>query len=171
MKSKATDIKNMLGLKRDENYKFKLPKVEIKFDFSKTNFSSANANSKTHILILNTMSPKSLLSGASVDLDKVLKKASKHEYHHIFPSKHLERLGKEKREINIISNIFFLTRSDNNKIKDNDPKNYGAKIEATKRAEYLASALIPESFDSISYDEFVIERTRMLEEKAIELMA
>lgn len=167
----AADIRNMLGLKDDENYEFRQPKAEIKFDFSKTNFSAANANSKTHILMLNSLMPKSLLSGASVDLDKVLKKASKHEYHHIFPSKHLERLGRERREINITSNICFLTRSDNNNIRDKDPKDYGANIGAAKRAEYLASALIPENFDSMDYDEFIVERTRMLEEKAEELMA
>lgn len=167
----ATDIKYMLGLKEDENYDFRLPKVDIKFDFSKTNFSSASANSKTYILMLNSLVPKSMLSGASIDLGPVLKKSSKPEYHHIFPSKHLERLGKERREINITSNICFLTRSDNNKIKDSDPRDYGAGIEITKRAEYLASALIPESFDSMTYDEFIDERTRMLEEKAEELMA
>jgi hypothetical protein len=48
----ATDIANMLGLKNDENYDFKLPKNEIKFDFAKSNFSAGNANSKTHILLL-----------------------------------------------------------------------------------------------------------------------
>ncbi len=167
----AVDIRNMLGLKLDEDFDFRFPKAEVKFDFSKTNFSSANANSKTHILMLNTLSPKSLLSGASVDLDKVLKKASKHEYHHIFPSKHLERLGRERREINITANICFLTRSDNNTIRDKDPKDYGADIETTKRDEYLTSALIPENFDIMEYDDFVAARTQMLEEKAKQLMA
>jgi hypothetical protein len=167
----ANDIISMCGLKKDEDYEFKQPKIEIKFDFSKTNFSAANANSKTHILILNSLSPKSLLSGASVDLDKVLKKASKHEYHHIFPKKHLERLGKERGEINVVSNICFLTRSDNNTIKDKDPKEYGANINNKNRAEYLSSALIPETFNFMTYEEFIVERTRLLEEKAHELMA
>ncbi len=167
----ATDIRNMLELKKDENYDFKQPKAEIKFEFSKSNFSSGNANSRTYILLLNAVSPKSLLSGANIDLDKVLKKASKHEYHHIFPNKHLERLGKERREINILANICFLTRADNNKIKDKDPKVYGADIEVTKRAEYLQSALIPEDFDSLEYEQFLVSRTKILEEKALELMA
>ena len=167
----ATDIINMAGLKNDEDYTFKLPKDEIKFDFSKSSFSSGNANSKTHILLLNSLAPKSLLSGASIDLDKVLKKASKHEYHHIFPKKHLERLGRERKEINVLTNICFLTRADNNSIKDKDPKVYGADIERSKKSEYLSSALIPDNFDSIEYDKFISDRTLLLEAKARELMS
>lgn len=81
----STDITNMIALRNDENYDFRFSKDEIKFDFIKSNFSSVNANSKTFILLLNSITPLSLLSGAKIDLDKVLKKASKHEYHHIFP--------------------------------------------------------------------------------------
>ncbi len=166
----AADINSMLGLKADENHEFRMPKPEIKFDFTKSNFSSATANSRIYILLLNSMQPKSLLSGARVDLDKVLKKASKHEYHHIFPSKHLERLGYERNAINVLANICFLTRADNNNIKDKDPKIYGSDIERTKREEYLSSSLIPSNFDSISYEEFISFRVKLLEEKAYELM-
>lgn len=167
----ATDITSMLGLKENENFDFKFPKDEIRFDFANSNFSSGNANSKVHILLLNSQSPKSLLSGANIDLDKVLKKGSKHEYHHIFPKKHLERLGEEKKKVNTLANICFLTRSDNNSIKDKDPQKYGADIDNLKRDEYLKSALIPNNFDEIDYDSFLSERTKLLELKARELMA
>ncbi|POC06776.1 hypothetical protein CRN39_14580, partial [Vibrio vulnificus] len=65
----------MLGLKSNEDFDFKLPKREIKFDFAKSNFSTGNANSKTHILLLNSMNPKSLVSGSVIDLNNALKRA------------------------------------------------------------------------------------------------
>ncbi len=167
----AADIEHMKGLKEDENYDFRFPKHEIKFDFSKSTFSSANANSKTHILLLNSVTPYSLLSGAKIDLDKVLKKASKHEYHHIFPKKHLEREGRSRNEINVLANICFLTRADNNKIKDRDPAKYGAQIDTKRKQEYFASALIPMDFESLDYKEFIEKRTALLEQKARKLMA
>jgi hypothetical protein len=166
----AADIVSMLGLKKDENFDFKFPKDDIKFDFAASSFSSGNANSKILILLLNSVTPYSLLSGAKIDLDIVLKKASKHEYHHIFPKKHLEKLGTPQSEINILANICFLTRADNNAIKDSDPAIYETRIDAIRKNEYLASALIPNDFGSLGYEEFVKKRILLLEHKAKELM-
>lgn len=166
----AADITNMLGLKNNENYDFRFPKDDIKFDFAKSTFSSGNANSKALILLLNSAEPHSLLSGARIDLDKVLKKASKHEYHHIFPKKYLEKLGKQQSEINCLTNICFLTRADNNAIKDASPATYGPRIDATRKNEYLASALIPSNFENLNFEEFIEKRNELLEQKAKELM-
>lgn len=167
----SIDIVSMLGLKENENYDFRFPKDEIRFDFSKSNFSSGNANSKVLILILNSVIPYSLLSGAKIDLNKVLKKASKHEYHHIFPKKYLENLGKTRIEINALANICFLTRADNNTIKDAAPSSYEKKIDLSRKSEYLASALIPNNFGGLDYEKFIKERTQLLEQKSRELMA
>ncbi len=167
----ANDIINLVGLKDDENYDFKFPRDEIRFDFAKSNFSSANANSKILILLLNSEAPNSLLSGAKIDLDKVLKKDSKHEYHHIFPKHHLEQKGKSRSEINTLSNICFLTRADNNSIKDKAPSIYGAQIDSDRKERYLASAIIPQDFEKLEYEQFIEKRTAMLEDKARELMA
>lgn len=166
----ASDIKELLSLRDNENYAFKFPATDIKFDFDKSNFSSNNANSKTLISMLNTTSPKSLLSGANIDLDKVLKNGSKHEYHHIFPKKHLERLGRERKEINCLANFCFLTRSDNNTISDKSPNEYGKLISDTNKREYLKSALIPEEFEELDYDEFLEKRVTNLIELAEKLM-
>jgi hypothetical protein len=129
------DILQMDGLKRDENFVFRLPPKEIKFDFLTSIFSFANANSKTLIVMLNQCTPYSLVSGARIDLSTVLKKGSKHEYHHIFPKKYLEGLGYADKDINCISNICFLTRSDNNTIKDKSPSNYNSLINSTSRLQ------------------------------------
>lgn len=166
----ATDITNLLSLREDENFDFRFPQATIKFDFAKSNFSSGNANSKILILMLNTETPFSLLSGAKIDLDKVLKKGSKHEYHHIYPKNYLEKLGYDQSLINVLSNICFLTRSDNNTIKDKAPSTYEKLIDLTRKNEYLKSAVIPEEFSELDFDEFIIERTEMLEKKANELM-
>lgn len=165
----STDITNMIALRNDENYDFRFSKDEIKFDFIKSNFSSVNANSKTFILLLNSITPLSLLSGAKIDLDKVLKKASKHEYHHIFPKKYLESLN--ENDVNSLANICFLTRSDNNNIRDAAPHDYIKKIEASKKDEYLNSSFIPLNFDTLNYKEFLQARVELLESYARKLMS
>jgi hypothetical protein len=121
--------------------------------------------------LLNSLTPLSLLSGATIDLNKVLKKASKHEYHHIFPKKHLEREGFARNEINTLSNICFLTRADNNSIKDAAPSVYGAKIDSDRKNKYLQKALIPGTFESLNYNDFIASRTALLEQRAKDLMA
>lgn len=166
----ATDIISLLSLRDDENFDFKFPLNNIKFDFAKSNFSSGNANSKILILMLNTETPFSLLSGAKIDLDKVLKKGSKHEYHHIFPKNYLEKLGHDQNSINILSSICFLTRADNNTIKDKAPSVYEKNIDSSRKNDYLKSAVIPENFGNLDFQDFTLKRTEMLENKANELM-
>lgn len=166
----SSDIEQLLLLKENDEHEFKFPSKEIKFDFAKSNFSSGSANSKTLILMLNSCDAYSLLSGAKIDLDDVLKKASKHEYHHVFPKKYLEKKGRARIEINTLSNICFLTRSDNNKIKDKSPSMYGKDIDEKNREKYLSSALLPLDFDKDDYDDFIKKRTILLESKANQLM-
>ena len=166
----ATDIQHLKKLQADENYDFKFPSNEVKFDFMKSNFSNGNANSKTLIAMLNQKGPKSFLSGANIDLDKVLKKGSKHEYHHIFPKKHLEKQGKTRKEINCLANICFLTRSDNNTIKDKSPSVYGATMNSSTKTSYLEKALVPSDFDSLSYEDFLAKRNKLLMNFADQLM-
>jgi hypothetical protein len=164
------DIIQMEGLAKNQNYAFKLPPSEIKFDFIKASFSNGNANSKTLISMLNQNAPHSLLSGAKIDLSKVLKKGSKHEYHHIFPKKHLQTKGIPSKDINSLANICFLTRLDNNKIKDKSPSIYETLINTKHKTEYLKSALIPLKFSKMEYKTFLNERKKIIEQKAFELM-
>lgn len=166
----ANDIINLLNLRKDEDFDFKFPQASIKFDFGKSSFSSGNANSKILILLLNTKTPYSLLSGAKIDLDKVLKKGSKHEYHHIFPKNYLEQQGYDQFKINVLSNICFLTRADNILIKDKPPTDYEIKIDLNRKLEYLDKAVIPDDFGNITFDEFILKRTEMLEKEAFKLM-
>jgi hypothetical protein len=166
----AHDIKELNLLKNNEDHNFMFPKMELKFDFATNLFSIRAANTKSTILLLNTLTPNSLLSGANIVLDNVLKKGSKVEYHHIYPKKYLEDLGHSRREINILANICFLTRSDNNSIKAKAPSIYSESIPANKREEYLSKALIPTDFNNNNYSLFVDQRVEMLKKKACKLM-
>ena len=165
------DITELLKLKNNEDYDMKLPEAEVRIDFKQSPFSSGSANGRVMILLLNSTMPRSLLSGAKIDLDNVLKKGSKHEYHHIFPLKYLERLGFDRKQANVLANICFLTRGDNNSIKDKAPSEYVASIPDEVRAEYLASALCPDNIAELDYPEFLEIRSEILERRAKELMA
>ena len=166
----AYDITEFKKLKSDENYNFKFPQKEIKFDFTNSNFAVGNANSKSTILLLSSMNPYSFLSGATIDLDKILSKVNKNEFHHIFPLKHLERLGISYKEANVAANICFLTRGDNNSIKDEDPKVYSKDISTTRYNEYMERSLIPNNFGELNYPDFLQARSELLKNKANELM-
>lgn len=167
----AIDIVEMKKLSEDENHPFKYPRAEIKLDFAKNSFSAANANSRILILLLNSVEPYSFLSGAKIDPAKVLKKASKHEFHHIFPQKHLMQMGRQYSEINVLANICFLTRADNNSIRAKSPDVYLAAIDDVRRTEYLTSAFCPLDTQSLSYDDFLTSRAELLVAQANKLMA
>jgi hypothetical protein len=166
----AADIAEMRALQKDENYAFKFPKAEVKIDFEKGNFAAGNANSKSLILMLISMEPHSFLSGAKIDPTNVLKKGSAHEFHHIFPQAYLEKMEIGKREIGVMANICFLTRSDNNSIKDKAPSVYLAHVPQQQRAQYLREALCPLDTEALSFEEFGRQRSQLLMSRAIELM-
>lgn len=165
----ANDIREMRFLKEDGSHDFKFPLFEIKFDFRKSRFSAGTANSKALILMLANRVPHSFLSGAKIDPSKVLKKGSRHEFHHIFPRKYLEKLGAEARDINSLANICFLTRSDNNSIKAKAPEVYFDEMTEAYRDTYLEEALCEYSDRKITFEEFLDVRTKRLTELAFSL--
>ena len=127
--------------------------VESSF-FTKSQFNLRSVNAKTFILMLSSKFPKSFISGANVDLKKVLSNVNKTEFHHIFPKKHLERQGLKSKEINMLPNICFLNNADNQKIKDNDPKVYKKLIDSEAFNSIMDSGLIPRNgldFPTIVY--------------------
>jgi hypothetical protein len=166
----AQDIIEMRKLIGNANYAFRLPRADIRIDFAKDVFSSANANSRALILLLCSSNAYSFLSGATVDLSKVLKKASKHEFYHIFPQKHLQSIGKDQREINVLANICFLTRADNNNIRAKSPATYLAVVDAAKKPLYLASACCPSDTEKLTFEDFIAARVRLLRKRAEQLM-
>jgi hypothetical protein len=166
----AFDIIQMKALRENQNHEFLFPSKEISFDFSETIFSIASANTKSFIILLSQFSPYSFLSGAKIDLTKVLQKINKNEFHHIFPQKYLEREGFSRKEINVLANICFLTRGDNNKIKDKAPSIYAQEINQENRWKYLNNALCPSNFDELDYQSFLIARNKIIRDKVIKLI-
>lgn len=155
----AFDIVQMKALRENDDHSFSFPQPEISFNFGEASFSVTSANTKSFIILLSQFSPYSFLSGAKIDLVKVLQKINKNEFHHIFPQKFLERQGFNGKEINVLANICFLTRGDNNKIKDKAPSIYAQEISEENRSKYLQNALCPDNFDQLDYKEFLIKRS------------
>lgn len=130
--------------------------------FVENRFAIGNVNSKILINLLSQKRPVSLLSGAKIDLSTVLQKANKNEFHHIFPRAHLKKSGLDNDKINAIANICFLSKSDNNRIKDKEPGVYVSLMTQGKKGEILETNLIPTEFSSLSYDEFLHERSVLI---------
>lgn len=167
----AHDIAEVLKLRADSDYSMRQPAADLRIDFARANFLVSSANSKSLICMLSQKSPRSLLSGAVIDLDKVLKRGSKHEFHHIYPQKHLHDAGWQRQDINVLANICFLTRHDNNNIKAKAPSEYAQGVSAQSRDDYLVRALIPPTFDDDDYVKFRADRSALLEAEAHRLMA
>ena len=134
--------------------------------FLENRFAIGNVNSKILINLLSQKKPVSLLSGAKIDLAAVLQKANKNEFHHIFPRAHLKKSGLENDKINAIANICFLSKSDNNRIKDKDPATYVSMITQDKKSAILETNLIPISFSASSYDDFLTARAALIADYA-----
>ena len=165
----ASDIVEMKKLLADENHEFRFPRFEIKIDFEKNGFSAGTANSKVLILMLANQKPHSFLSGSMIDTSKVLKKGSRHEFHHIFPKKYLEGVGISSREANSLANICFLIRSDNNQIKNKPPADYFDEMSIASRDIYLQEAFCDYEDRNLSFGQFLNTRTARLVEHAYKL--
>lgn len=157
------DIKAMTELRKDENTKvadFDCT-VDEKF-FLDTPFNVGSTNTKTFVLLLANKSPRSFISGGQVRLGDVLKTVNRNEFHHIFPNKHLERLGIDKKKINCLANFCFLNNADNQKIKDKDPKTYKSLLPAASINNILDSAVCPANALDIDFDQFLNDRSGLL---------
>lgn len=168
--AQETDIKNLLKLKENNTQEISDFKCNLTQSFFKENqFSVSAANTKTFILLLLSKTPRSFISGMSVDLSKTLKAAFVREFHHIFPDKYLQRNGYVKKDIFCLSNFCFLNNADNQKIKDRAPSDYKKDI-VGDMFEIMSSALCPENALDLSYEEFIEKRTNILLEYAEKLI-
>ncbi|MBP1965189.1 DUF262 domain-containing protein [Paenibacillus aceris] len=164
------DIEDMDKLRHDENASVFSYAVNLNKDFFKENrFNTTTVATKTFITFLANQSPKSFISGSDIDLDVKLRIAYTTEFHHIFPQKHLERKGVDKGEINMLTNFCFLSKADNIKIKDKDPKEYKQLIEQPELV--LEHAVCPPNSFDLSYEEFVEKRNKLLMEKVQKLLS
>lgn len=166
-----TDIKNLRLLAIDKDKEIANFECIIEDSYFKSSsFNIGTFNTKTFILMLANAQPKSFISGANIKLGEVLKLVNRNEFHHIFPKRFLERNNYDRKKINCLSNFCFLNNADNQKIKDQNPKDYKQLIPTDSLETILSSALCPNNALDLDYDEFIESRTEILVKKAKELI-
>ena len=100
----------------------------------------------------------------------------KREYHHLFPSAHLERRGFGDTEIYRSLNCALVTWQTNRNISDKEPERYlaerldGTPLGETEVRERLLSHLIPyDEMVADDYAAFLEKRASLIREKMVKL--
>lgn len=166
------DINHIKNLKHSKTLGLGEFKVEITSDiFTENTFRIGNANTKTFVLMLANNQPRSFISGASVDLDKVLQKYNRAEFHHIYPKAYLKELGVEESKINCLANFCFLNSTENKKIGRKKPSEYLSLMPSEELLSAIKlHAYCPDSTFLDNYDNFISDRVNLLVEKATRLI-
>jgi hypothetical protein len=171
-KTTIVDIEQMVLLKRREVNSLDAIDVVVESDFFYVNaFRVGAAATKTFVLLLANNDPKSLLSGKSIDLDKVLQRYNRSEFHHIYPRAFLRELGVRDSDINVLGNFCFLSAAENKNIGRKRPSAYVGDLGVpATREQTLASAFChPEEFHD-DYYPFLAARCARLAQFASELI-
>ena len=169
-KSTDIDLSELCKLKKGENNKLGQFNYSInQHYFLDNNFRLSSVKTTTFILLLAQNNPLNFIQGTKISLGKVLSIGDRNEFHHIYPKDYLQKLNKEK--INCFANFTFLSRTDNNKIKNKPPSKYKLLMprdEVTFKNILKTHFCTIEMFDD-NYDNFLHLRTQLLLEKAHEL--
>jgi hypothetical protein len=131
-----------------------------------------STSAKAALCLMAQLRPRSFLTGLEVDLGTVLSAYNARQFHHIYPKGFLATQGITFHEANVISNICFLSASENNSISDRNPLDYFRDIPNAHKDEIFEAALIPDSARSgtLTYNEFISLRKNKLIEKARRLV-
>lgn len=167
------DIGQMLKLKNGQPSKIDDIHAVIGADFfTKNAFRVGTATSKTFVLLLANRDPKSLLSGKNIDLDKVLQRYNRSEFHHIYPRAFLRDEGIPDDRINALGNFCFLSAAENKNIGRKRPSVYIADlVGGQERPMTLASAFCEEADFDDQFDAFLAKRCERLAAFATNLIA
>jgi len=171
-KTTIDDIAQMLNLKSGKESTLDRIHVDVQADFFLSTFRVAAAASKTFVLLLANNNPRSLLSGKAIELDKLLQRYNRSEFHHIYPRAYLKELGVTDNAINSLGNFCFLTAAENKVIGRKRPSEY-VNLLATpgkERDETLSSAFCLEVEFDDNFQAFLAARCERLAEKARELI-
>jgi hypothetical protein len=163
-KTTIGDIKEVFKLKNGEISVLGEFSCNVNENFFKSNqFSFKNANTKTFILLLANNNPKSFLSGSSVDLDRVLQKYNKTEFHHVYPKAYLKDSGFSESSINCLANLCFLSTSENKKIGRKKPLEYIELMpEGDSLNDILNSSFCPLDTFNDDFKRFLNQRSEFL---------
>ena len=164
------DIKGMLQLKGGQQSNLgEFPAPLGEEFFLNNQFGIRNVNTKTFILLLADMLPKSFISGQNIDLNEKLKTYNKTEFHHLMPRAFVETVGETNYSVNCLANYCFLSRSENRELGGKRPSEYMSRMQGDV-ADLLRRAVCPETLFQDDFDPFVVERARMLVGCAVELL-
>jgi hypothetical protein len=120
--------------------------------------------------------PKTLLSGGTVDLEKVLQKYNRSEFHHIFPRAYLSDLNIADERINALVNFCFISSIENKAIGKRKPSLYkstmpaaSAELEAILDSAFCDNNMFDDDFASFPSRRSAVlaaEATRLMEQGA-----
>ena len=114
-------------------------------------------------LLTRTQNGRDLLTGIGLR-ENLLGKNSNLHLHHIFPKALLRKAGYDRKEINSLANMCFLTAESNYKISDSDPAEYLPEIQASQPG-VLESQWIttdPSLWSIDKFPEFLADRRERL---------
>lgn len=171
-KTTIVDIEHMSLLKQGQAKTLDL--IDVKVDpgfFSASSFRVGAAATKTFVLLLANNDPQSLLSGKTIDLDKVLQRYNRSEFHHIYPRAFLRDSGIADTQINVLANFCFLSAAENKIIGRKRPSVYVSEIGLpVTRSATLATAFCDSADFNDDYSAFLIARSERLAEFATKLI-
>ena len=170
-KTTQRDIEAFIKLKQGKPSNLDDIQIDLPADFFARNvFKLSSATTKAFILMLINAQPRSLLSGAAVDVDRVLQKYNRGEFHHLFPRAVLKENGVGEDVTNCLANFAVISGADNRKISRKRPSEYRKLVEADDDGldGILQGSLCPPSLFDDDYDRFLKERSKILFDQARE---
>ncbi|MGZ0105053.1 DUF262 domain-containing protein [Achromobacter xylosoxidans] len=168
-KTTIHDIEQMIRLKTGQANTLDAIEVVVTPDFFKGTFRVGAAATKTFVLLLGNNGPRSLLSGKSIDLDKVLQRYNRSEFHHIYPRAFLRDIGRSEIEINSLGNFCFLSAAENKHIGRKKPSIYINDLvvgHEEEQAATLTSAFCRKDDFNDDFSAFLTNRCNRLAEFA-----
>jgi len=139
--------------------------------FSSSSFRVGAAATKTFVLLLANNDPRSLLSGKIIDLDKVLQRYNRSEFHHIYPRAFLRDQNISETQINVLGNFCFLSAAENKNIGKKKPSIYVKDIGTPQtQADTLATAFCNQAEFDDKYEPFLTARSQRLADFANKLI-
>jgi len=130
--------------------------------FLENQFTIGTVNTRTFLLMLAQLGPRSFVSGVPANLREVLKNYNRTEFHHLYPRSYLSSLGVAGKQINCLANFGFVSAADNKALGGVAPSQYKARMDHAHMADVLRSAAVPESLFNDDYGAFLQERVEML---------
>ena len=170
IKSLKEDVIEVAKIKAGELSKLdNIPFSVTSHFFNSIGFRINSVLSKTFVLMLAQLQPKSFVSGATVNLRTALKEYNRNKFQHIYPRSFLRSSSQTSIDDSCLANICFLSKTDNNALGGSAPSIYRMKM-PTDVNEIITSNVLPANTFADDYADFIAERSKLLEAAASKLL-